>query len=371
MRIAIIYDKVTKYGGAERVVEAIHEIWPNAPLFTLVSRSDTGKWASLYKINTSFIQRIPFGKKYPELLSFMSPYAVEAYHFDSYDVVLTITSSDFKGIITSPKTLHICYCLTPTRYLWSGYHIYQDEPGIGLLNRFARVVMKALSVPMRYGDFISSQRPDNYIAISHTVAKRINYYYRRNCDILYPPVDLNVFRLPKKTKKGLYYLVVSRLVPYKKVDFVIKACNKLKLPLCVIGDGIDEKRLKKLAGTSIQFVRSDLTDEKLCWYYQNCLALIYPSEEDFGLSAVEALACGKPVIGYARGGIGEIVQEGVNGLVYADQTPEVLEQTLQRFNGLIFSEHKCRDSVQKYSKKQFQSSLKRLIQNIIMKRKTL
>lgn len=369
MRIAFVYDWIDKFGGAERVLLALHEIWPEAPLFTAVYNKKKADWATVFKIKSSFLDKIPFSSKRHELFPTITPYVFESFNFDDFDVVLSITSSDSKAIITKPQTLHICYCLTPTRYLWSGYRDYLSEPGVGLLNPLARILMKTLLSSLRKWDYLSSNRPDKYIAISETVAQRIKNYYKKEAEVIYPPVDTNKFR-PRSPSHGRspsghlpganqdYFLIVSRLVPYKKIDYVIAAFNRLGWPLKIIGSGIDEGRLHKLAKSNIEFITANLTDEKLCCYYQNCKALIFPGEEDFGLTSVEAQACGKPVIGLGRGGVGETIIAGQTGEIYTTPDKESLISVLNKFNGKTYSSSVCRKNAMRFSKIRFQQKVK-------------
>ncbi len=360
MNIAIVYDRVNKFGGAERVLLALHEIWPKAPLFTAVYDAKRASWSKGFKINTSFLKYLPFSATKHEIFSLLTPYAFESFNFDTYDVILSVTSSDAKSIITQPQTLHICYCLTPTRYLWSSYSDYLREPGAGILNTVARLCLKLISNQMRYYDYITSARVDHFISISKTVAERISKYYKRNSDIIYPPVNTDVFHqkisITNNTEK--YYLIVSRLVPYKRIDYVISAFNRLGYKLIIIGKGIDEKRLRKISLSNIEFRGGDLTDEKLCCYYQNCTALIFPGEEDFGIAAVEAQACGKPVIGYLRGGLEEIVIPGKTGELYKNPDEDNLIRIISDFRPERYSSKDCRLNALNYSKSIFQKSIK-------------
>lgn len=361
MKLAIVYDWVNKLGGAERILQAVHEIWPDAPLYTLVYDKKKAEWAKIFDIKTSFLNQLYFLRNRHEILPLITPYLFETFDFDGFDVVLTITSADAKSIITKPSTLHVCYCLTPTRYIWSGFWDYLTEPGMNNLNFFIKPLMLAFSSSLRRWDYISSKRPDKYIAISKEVKMRINKYYKENSEVIYPPVDTEVF-LPKKGKTGDYFLIVSRLVPYKKIDYVIRAFNKLQEKLIIIGRGIEEERLKKMSRRNILFINNNLTDEKLCWYYQNCRALIFPGEEDFGLTAAEALSCGKPVLGYASGGMTEIIRPRITGELYFEQSEDVLAELISDFQESRYSPKKCRESVIFYTKKRFKTEFKKSLE---------
>ncbi len=374
MKIAFVYDRVNKFGGAERVLLALHEIWPEAPLYTAVYNKENAQWAEAFQVIPSFLNKLPFSSTNHEILPLVTPFAFESFDFSKYDVVLSVTSSDAKSIITCPNTLHICYLLTPTRYLWNGYYDHLENPGFGPFNPLVSAFMKVFSPKLRLWDYIASKRPDRYIAISETVKHRINKYYRQEADVIYPPVDIELFN-PKLPSPGRspsghlpgakldYFLIVSRLVPYKKIDYAISTFNDLGWNLKIIGNGIDGKRLKNLAKPNIEFISGGLTDEKLCWYYQNCQALIFPGEEDFGIAAAEAQACGKPVIGIGKGGAGEIVIPDVTGELYDDFDKDTLTRTLKKFIKKQYSISDCRKNAIRFGKVLFQKMMKRTVEN--------
>lgn len=365
MRIAFVYDRINKFGGAERVLLALHKIWPEAPIYTAVYNKEKASWANKIEIIPSFLNKLPFISTNHEMFPLLTPYAFETFDFDEFDVVLSVTSADAKSIITKPDTLHICYCLTPTRYLWSGYQEYLENPGFGQLNPLVKKLMQLFSPTLRRWDYISSNRPDKFIAISDTVKQRIRKYYRLEAEVIYPPVDTDKFRskLPSSGAKQDYFLIVSRLVPYKKIDYVILAFNELGWKLKIIGNGIDEKRLKKLAGQNIEFINNGLTDEKLCWYYQNCKGFIFPGEEDFGLSAVEAQACGIAVLGIGRGGMSEIILPGVTGEIYKEYAKESLVSALKKFIKKNYSAAACRSNASRFTNQNFQLMMKKTVEN--------
>ncbi|OGG26743.1 hypothetical protein A2960_01055 [Candidatus Gottesmanbacteria bacterium RIFCSPLOWO2_01_FULL_39_12b] len=365
MRLAIVYDRVNKFGGAERVLLALHELWPNAPLFTAVYSSAKAQWSNIFKINPSFLNSFSFFQNRHEILPFLTPFAFESFDFNDYDVVLSITSAEAKFIITKPETLHICYCLTPTRYYWSGYDDYLNQPGVGILNPIARLFMKSFVTQLRNQDFIAAQRPDVYIAISSTVANRISRYYKRKAFVIYPPVDIDIFNLNPLSTTLDYYLIVARLVPYKKIEYAISAFNKLGWKLKVIGNGLEETRLRNLAKSNIELISGDLTDKELGCYYQNCKALIFPGEEDFGLTAVEVQSCGRPVIAFRAGGACESVVSGVTGEFYDEPTVDALTDILKSFNCHQYLPINCRKNSKRFSKEIFKTKFKTFIENYI------
>jgi glycosyltransferase involved in cell wall biosynthesis len=356
MRVALVYDRVNKFGGAERVLLALHEIWPEAPLFTSVYSPQGAPWAADFKVIPSFLNKFPLARSYHEFYPWLMPLVFESFDFDDFDVVISITSEFAKGIITKPSTLHLCYCLTPTRYLWGGYREY-----------FRSTTSQFISLPavsyLRSWDQIAGQRPDEYIAISESVRKRIEKYYRRRSIVIYPPVDTNFFKPIKKKKKEKYFLVVSRLVSYKRVDVAIKAFNKLRLPLKIIGEGMARPALEKIAKRNIEFLGQSLTDQEVLRYYQNCRALIFAGEEDLGLVSLEAQACGKPVICFKGGGMPETVLEGKTGLFFEKQTQDSLIESLKKFESLNFQTADCRRQAQAFDLKIFKRKFKELLKS--------
>lgn len=320
MKVALVYDRVNKWGGAERVLLALHKIFPKAPLYTSVYDKKNAPWAKVFRVKTSFLQKIPFAASHHEVLAALMPIAFQSLNFDNFDVVISVTSEAAKGIVTKKGTLHICICLTPTRYLWSGYREY-------FKNFLFRCVTYPIVFVLREWDIASAKRPDKFIAISKEVVKRIKKYYKRNATLIYPPVSI-AKNTPSKNPKNDYFLVVSRLVPYKRIDIAVEACNKLELPLKIVGKGSEMAYLRSIAGPTIEFVGS-LTDTELIRYYKNCAALLFPGLEDLGLTILEAQQYGKPVIAYKGGGALDTIIEGKTGEFFAPQTTTALVKKLQ------------------------------------------
>ncbi|MCL5113984.1 MAG: glycosyltransferase [Patescibacteria group bacterium] len=356
MKVALVYDRVNKWGGAERVLLALHDLFPDAPLYTSVYDQKRTPWAKVFNVKTSFLQKFPFAKSLHELYAVLMPLAFESFSFDEYDLVISLTSEAAKGIITKPKTLHICYCLTPTRYLWSGYDEY-------FKNSFFRFIAKPVISYLRFWDKIAAQRPDAIIAISKEVQERIKKFYNRDSLIIYPPLTLSAEVAPSRRNSSRYFLIVSRLVSYKRIDVAIRAFNRLKLSLKIVGTGLEEVKLRSLAGPNIEFL-GHLTDKELIEYYKGCRALIFPGREDFGLTILEAQSLGKPVIAYRRGGALETVFEGKTGMFFYPQTSEALTKVLKEFMNLKFDPKDCIAQAKKFSfenfKKNFTSEIKRL-----------
>lgn len=354
MKTALVYDRVNKWGGAERDLLALHELFPEAPLYTSVYNPKSAPWAKVFpKVVPSFVNKIPFAKDKHEHFPLLMPLAFESLDFSEYDLVISVTSEAAKGIITKPKTLHICYCLTPTRYLWSHHELYFNDP-----------VFKAVASPsiwyLKAWDRVAANRPDILVAQSKAVRERIKRYYGRDSKIIYPPADFEFFSKAPKDKRDKFFLLVSRLVPYKRVDLAVEAFNELGLPLYVVGIGSEEERLKGMAKSNIAFVK-ELTDQTLASYYRKCAAFIMPQEEDFGLAAVEAQAAGAPVIAYRAGGALDIVVEGKSGLFFDRQSPEDLADAVGEFGRTKFDPNYISQSAERFSKEKFKQSFLKLI----------
>lgn len=356
-RVAIVYDRVNKWGGAERVLLTLHELFPEAPLYTSVYDPSGAPWAKVFpKIYTSFLQKIPLASRNHEYLAMLMPSAFESFDFSGYDLVISVSSEASKGVITKGDTIHLNYCLTPTRYLWSGYSEY-----------FRNQTLKRFSLPLvnylRQWDKMASHRPDKMIGISQAVKSRIKKYYGREVEIVFPPVDTFKFRTRSKNKNKRYFLLVSRLVSYKKVDLAILAFNKLRLPLIIVGDGREKKKLKAISNKNIKFV-GKVTDKKLKNYYENATALIFPQKEDFGLVAVEAQAMGIPVVAYSKGGAIDTVIEGKTGVFFEKQTVESLVQAVKLIKKIRFDQKDIVENAQRFSKERFMKEFARIITNI-------
>jgi len=359
MKVALVYDRLNKWGGAERVLIALHKIFPDAPLYTSVYSPENASFAKDFQVRTSFLQKYKFLRDHNEMLALFMPMAFESFNFDEFDLVISVTSESAKGIITKPHTVHLCYCLTPTRYLWSGYDEY-----------FRGKFMKFISTPalmyLKRWDKLASSRPDFYIAISTEVSKRIKKYYGKESEIIFPPIMLKDFKL-KNTKQQNFYLLVSRMsrsTHYKKVDLAIEAFNKTGLPLKIIGTGPLENKLKRKSGKNIEFL-GKLTDERLAYYYESCKALIFPGLEDFGLVMAEAQFFGKPIIAYRGGGARDIVEDKKTGILFKEQTVESLISALKRFSESDYNKPDIKFSAQRFTFDKFKLSLEKQIESRI------
>jgi len=365
MKVALVYDRINKWGGAERVLLALHELFPDAPIFTSVYSAKKAQWAKDFKIKASFLQKFPHVVSHHELYPFLMPVAFEHFSFSEYDLVISLTTEAAKGIITKPGTVHICYCLTPTRYLWSGYQEYFKNP-----------LLRTIALPtvayLKKWDKVAANRPDTLIAISKEVQRRIKNFYGRDSQVIYPPVSLKglggiAFSEDEVLGKDKgYFLIVSRLskfTKYKRIDLAIQACNELQLPLKIVGEGSWKKELQRMAGPTVEFL-GDVDDKKLREYYRNCTALIFPALEDFGLTVVEAQSFGKPVIAFRGGGALETIKEGKTGIFFDKQTKDSLVQALKIFETMQFDPHESQKNALQFSLASFKSSFLKLVQQV-------
>lgn len=367
MKVALVHDQLNQCGGAERVLLALSEIYPNAPIYTLIY--DEKKMGDMFKgkdIRTSFIQRMPLGigKRFFKFFLTLMPQAIETFDLSEFDVVISSSSAFCKGVITKTNTKHICYCHTPTRYLWDDTHSYVAD--LDMPKSFKVFVRSKLS-KLRQWDFLASQRVDEFIANSEFVQKRIKKFYKKDSAIIFPPVDSYKFAPVKKEELGDYFLIVSRLRPYKKVDLAIKAFNELnekfdnKYKLKIIGTGSYEYDLKKLViGDNIEFLGNKNDSEK-DYYLSRCLAFINPQEEDFGITPVEAMMTGRPVIAFRKGGATETVVENKTGIFFNNQTVADLKNAIINFNGDNFNPIEIQEYARRFSKEEFQRKIKEIV----------
>ena len=356
MKIALVHDYLVQYGGAERVLEAFTEIFPKAPIYTMVYDKSLMNGAfSGRKISTSFLQKIPFIGSHHRLFPLLMPMAIEQFNLSEYDVVLSDSNSYAKGIITMPHTLHITYCHTPMRYAWDDCHKYLRE------FKYSNFTKKLVPFAMNYirlWDKISADRPDLYIANSEFVASRIKKYYSKKTTVITPPVNTKNFYISPKIEN--YYLMLGRALPYKRFDIVVEAFNKLGLPLKIIGKGPEMNELKKYARGNIEFL-GYLNDKEISKYYSRCRAFIFPAEEDFGIASLEAMASGRPVIAFKGGGALETVIENKTGVFFENQTPQSIINVVRKFDPDKFNPEEIKNHALKFDKEIFKEKIKNYI----------
>jgi glycosyltransferase involved in cell wall biosynthesis len=362
MKVALVHDHLAQDGGAEKVLKVFAEMFPEARIYTLLSeKNNVDKYYKNRKIDTSIIQKLPGGiKHYQWYMPFM-PMAVEFFDLSSFDLVVSDSASFAKGVITKPETLHIDYCHTPTRYLWSDTHQYISELKY---NKFFKKLISLVLNYIRLWDRQAADRVDSFIANSEMVRQRIKKYYRRDSVVIYPPVDTETYNsssvlLDEKLKAENYFLIGCRLAPYKRVDVVIEAFKKMpEKKLKIFGSGVDWERLRELAGEAqnIEFL-GRVSDTELAKLYRNARAFIHPQEEDFGITAVEAMACGTPVIAYRKGGAMETVLENKTGIFFDKQTVEAVTNAIKNFDHDKFDEKTIRLQAEKFSTANFKKNI--------------
>jgi len=352
MKIALAHDYLNQFGGAERVLKVLCELFPDAPIYTLFyDRDAIGDIFAGHEIRTSFLQKVPGVKKYHRFFPLLMPLAIEQFDFSDFDIVLSVAASFAKGIITKPTTCHVCYCLTPPRFLWDSSQKFVEDFGYP---GFIKKLLPPSVSYLRVWDREASLRVDEFVAISDFVKDRVKKYYLQNAEVIYPPVDISQFNV-SHNHNG-YFLMVGRLVAYKKFDLAIRAFNKLGLPLKIAGTGVEMNSLKKMAGFNIEFLDC-VGDEKLAELYSGARALIFPQEEDFGIVPLEAMASGKPVIAYRGGGALETVADGQTGIFFDQQGPDFLIEAIRRFENMHFGPKLCRAQAEKFSTEIFKKNI--------------
>ena len=365
MKVALVHDYLNQMGGAERVVIALHEIFPDAPIYTSIYDPERVDPAfRQMDIRTTFMQKLPLVTKHHQPYLPFYPFAMESLDLRGYDLVLSSSSAFGKGVITRPETMHICYCHTPMRWCWN-YMEYVEREQLGGM---ARRILPFMITGLRVWDQTSAMRVDHFIANSPVVAERIAKYYRREAVVIPPPVEAQRFPFDPATRPEEYFLIVSRLIPYKRIDLAIEACNQLQLPLLIIGSGRDEARLRKLAGPTIRFM-GRLSDEEVLHYYTHCRAFLFPGEEDFGITPLEAQAAGRPVIAYGAGGALASVIEGVTGLFFREQTGASLAATLATFDERQFDAQAIRNHALEFDLPRFHRRILQFIEAKMSDRK--
>ncbi len=370
MRTVIIHDFLTRYGGAEKVLQVFSEMFPDAPIYTLFyDEEKMGKFFPKGRVRTSFLQNFPrFLKNKHRYLLPLLPIAMETLDLRDFDLIISSSSSFSKGIVPRVNSLHICYCHNPMRFVWDYSHLYlKDQKKNFILNGLIKTAFHHL----RIWDRNAAQRVDYFIANSIATQKRIKKYYQRDSVVIYPPVEMpsanfNDFDFGRKKKD--FFLIVSQLAPYKRIDNAVAAFNKLKLPLVIIGDGPERKNLEKIAKENIEFLGWQPHDV-VCEYYKNCQGFIFPGEDDFGIAPVEAMGFGKPVLALRRGGAVETIKEGVSGEFFDDFDPAVLADGVRRMRENLqnYNKKEIKDLASRFNKERFVKEIRSFINDAVKK----
>lgn len=351
LKTALVYDWLDSWGGAERVLLELHQLFPQAPLYTSIYNPQKASWAKVFpQIKTTCLQKLAFLGH--QQLAWLMPMAMESLDFSQYDLVISLTSFAAKGIITQPQTKHICYLLTPTRFLWYPEQYHFRLPPI--LNNY-----------LKSWDLLASQRPDKIVSICQTVQNRAKQIYQRDSQIIYPPLDKKFINPSgKKQAKKDFFLIVSRLERQKKVDLAVKVFNDLGWPLIIVGTGSQSRKLKRWAKRNITFLGYQ-TDQQLKKLYQQAKGLIFPQEEDFGLVALEAQGMGTAVIAYRAGGACETIKEGITGKFFYPQSEAGLKSALLKWSKDDYNNNHYRRWVEQFSQQNFISSWQQLINTYV------
>jgi glycosyltransferase involved in cell wall biosynthesis len=364
MKVAIVHDWLVG-GGAERVVEEIHKLYPDAPIYTSYC---TPEWRERLdgKVVTGWLQHLGKIRKFIPVLRI---WWFTHLDFTGYDLVISSSGNgEAFGIKTPSDTLHVNYCHTPTHYYWRFYDLYMKTPGFGIFNPLARLGLKILVKPLRAWDFKAAQRPDFFIANSTHIQSEIKEFYGRDAVVIHPPIDTKRFAVNAPEKRA-GFVIASRQVPQKKFDIVIGACNELKLPLTVIGRGPEHENLVRLGGETIAF-RNDVSDEEMPVLFASAEAFLFAAYDDFGVTPVEALAAGTPVIAYKAGGALDYVIPGKTGEFFEVQSVPSLCAALQKFKPELYSNEKIKKSSQSFSIEAFKSSFTKFIDTAVKERTT-
>ncbi len=366
LKVAIVCDWLTGIGGAERVVYELHNMYPDAPIFT--SQYDANPkiwhgwhWLEEADIRTTWLQKLP--KSLKKFLPVLRALTFPRIDFSDYDLVLSSSGAEAKSVKTGPNTLHICYCHSPTQYYWKRYDEYMRNPGFPRgFNWLARFSLKMLVAPLRQWDRIAAKRPDIMIANSTHTQEMIKKYYRRDSVVIFPPVDVDRFKIHGAPPTRHGFVTAGRQTPYKRIDLAVQACTELKVPLVVIGNGPDHKKLERMAGRNITFLTA-VSDEDIAKHFQSSLAFIFPTNvEDFGVTAIEAMAAGAPVIAYKKGGPLDYIKPNKTGLFFDQLTVKSLSKALVEFNSARFNAKEISSFSDNFSAKKFAAQINDLIE---------
>lgn len=357
MKVALVHDFLSQDGGAERVLKAFHELWPEAPIFVLFHDKERYAELSEADVRESFIRFLPFGRKHYKWYLPWMPLATERYNLHDFDVVISSSSAFAKGVLTRPDTLHISYCHTPTRYLWTDTHEYVEDLRY---NWLIKAVLPKLIHRLRLWDKMSVDRVDHFIANSQTVRHRIQKYYRRESSVIYPPVDTHLYSVSGDIQD--YFVSGGRLVPYKRFDLLVQVFNRLKIPLKIFGAGSELDRLRYVAKSNIEFLGKISDDEKIK-LLRHARAFVHPQVEDLGITPIESMAAGRPVIAYGVGGATETVIPGITGVFFKEQTWESLLDIILNFNYAAWDSEKIHNWAHRFGVENFKRRARQFVEH--------
>ncbi len=366
--IAIVHDWLTNMGGAENVVLALHEAFPDAPIYTSVYTPEAMPKFNGLDIRTSNLQKLPRSlRKLHKLFPSMRIKAFQKLDLSEFDIIISSSSAEAKQIQkTRPDQIHICYCHTPIRYYWSHYREYKKDPGFGKLNWIVRLLMPIIVPRLKKADFKAAQNVDIFIANSSEVQKRIKKYYKKPSTVIHPPVEVS--RFTPVRKRSDYYVALGRQVPYKRIDLAVAAASKLDLPLKVFGNGSEHDRLLKMAGPTVKFYsdrNGNASDEAVTQALNHARGYIFPAEEDFGIVQVEALAAGAPVIAYGKGGALDIIQDGESGVLFKSQSVDALTSAIKKASQIEFNPATLQRKAKRFDKGLFITKIRKIVRDSV------
>ena len=365
-KVAIVVDWLTDFGGAERVILAMHEAYPDAPIYTSVyePKPELAEALKAADIRTTSLQNLP--KKLRKVHKFLPMLRVRAFQkldLSEFDIILSSSSAEAKQVRkTRPGQVHVCYCHTPIRYFWSHYKEYKKDPGFGKLNFLVRMAMPFIVPPLKKADYKAAQDVDIFIANSSEVQKRIKQYYNKPSTIIHPPVDVARFE-PARIRED-YYVALGRQVPYKRIDLAVAAATKLNIKLKVYGNGSEHERLMKMAGPTVEFYSDrfgDASDAAVTTALNAAKGYIFPAEEDFGIVQVEALSAGAPVIALNRGGTVDIVEDGISGVLFDQQTVDSVSLAVQKAESIQFLPATLRRKAKRFDTSLFLTKIRKVV----------
>jgi glycosyltransferase involved in cell wall biosynthesis len=361
MKTAIVHHWMTNMGGAERVLLEIHKLYPEADIYTSVYDPHAMPAFEGVDIKTTWLQKMPLRGKH-QFWAPLRPLAFRMLNLKEYDLVISNDSSEAKNVRVRPDAVHISNNNTPIRYYWSHYHEYKADPGFGILNPLIRLVMPVFIWRLKKTDYKAAQRVDFFISNSSEIKRRVRKYYHRNSVVINPSVDVDRFLTAKKTKRN-GYLIAGRQTTYKRFDLAVQACNELGLPLTVAGNGTEHEKLKEMAGPTITF-KENVSDTEMVKLFHTHEAFIFPTEEDFGITPIEAMAAGMPVIAYEKGGVVDWMKPGVTGETFPEQTVESLTNVLKKFDPKDYKRKDLEGNAKRFSNERFQLELKEFVDSV-------
>ena len=362
MRVALVHDWLTGMRGGEKVLEVLCELYPDADLFTLFHlRGTVSPAIEGRRIVTSFVQYLPMADRYYRRYLPLFPAAIERFDLSGYDLVISSSHCVAKSVITPAHVRHLCYCHSPMRYAWDQFDAYFGPDRVGALA--SRWLYRPVLTRLARWDAATATRPNRFVSNSQYVAGRIGRYYNRESTIVYPPVD-TVFFQPASASRASHLLVVSALVPYKRIELAIEACKRSGVALRIVGDGPERRRLEAAGGSHVTFL-GRLTDAEIRDEYRTAQAVLMPGEEDFGIVPVEAQACGTPVLALGRGGSLETVVDGETGVFFGEPTVEAMANGLRRVTGMAFDRNRIRQHAERFSRERHVAAMRAVIDEVV------